>query len=428
MASVWVRKSTWAVLAAALFGAGAAVIRLTAPAAAQAETVLANPPEYDVVSRAPDSELEISPTLASQRDGTLAVAWVSQSGGRDELCGPRGCGASGQYVGVRVSAPSAGKLGPLVRFRAAPGARVADPTLVPLGAGQDFLLVWREARGGAPGNVYTARVARGSASGPTLVASHAVAARAATTPGGLVLVAVAFEEGAVKGLALATSPDGKTFTRHVVSSSEHLPALPAVCGDNHLALVTGLDETRGLVAYAVPLAPDGPVAEARVSSFGEHVARDTPSCFVSGEEAYVVYGLTEQKPSDLEAAIVTSLAVVRSHDGGRDFVTRATHRTPSRLLHPAVLHRNGSFTVLAVMGSGRGDSHASASVLALAADGRSQLGLTRTAVAPIKMTLAPDGAGYMGDSLGLTAVGNVVWTAVTDNGSGESHVALVRVL
>jgi hypothetical protein len=49
-------------------------------------------------------------------------------------------------------------------------------------------------------------------------------------------------------------------------------------------------------------------------------------------------------------------------------------------------------------------------------------------MSPVTMVVNQDAAGYMGDTLGLALVGGVTWAAVVDNASGESHVALVRVL
>ena len=48
---------------------------------------------------------------------------------------------------------------------------------------------------------------------------------------------------------------------------------------------------------------------------------------------------------------------------------------------------------------------------------------------PLRTIVRPrDAAGFMGDSLGLADVSGVTWTAVVDNASGESHVALASVL
>jgi hypothetical protein len=80
-----------------------------------------------------------------------------------------------------------------------------------------------------------------------------------------------------------------------------------------------------------------------------------------------------------------------------------------------------------VLGGAIGDAHASASVIVLSADGRSQNGLTRTAVSPVTLVVSPEAGGAMGDSLGLVEVSGAPWAAVADNASGESHVALVRV-
>src|SRR5690242_8255294 len=96
MSSIWMRQTTWAAVALAVFGAGFAVIRAV-PAGTAAPAGGSN----DVVSRSSDSETEVSASLASAADGSLAVAWIADGGGRD---------GSGRYVGVRVSEPNAGKL------------------------------------------------------------------------------------------------------------------------------------------------------------------------------------------------------------------------------------------------------------------------------------------------------------------------------
>jgi hypothetical protein len=406
------RQTTWAAVAIAIFGAGAGVLHAlpsTSAASSAPSTAIAS---NDVVSRAGDSESEVSASLASAADGSLAVAWIADSGGRD---------GGGRYVGVRVSEPNAGKLGPLRKITT-PGERVSDDSVVALSGG-DFLVTWAAGK-----SVYSARVSRDGVSAPVLVASSASHPRAAVTPGGTVLVSFAFDEGAKKGLALAVSHDGKTFARRDVGPSPDEGELSAVCGDDQTALVVAAVEPRGVVVHRVALESDSPADTSTVSTIGEHVARQAPSCFVSPQEAFVVYGQTERPQDPGDSRIAETLVFVRSRDGARNFVTRAAHRTPSHLLLPTIVHREGAFTLLAVMGSGAGDAHASASVIVLGADGRSQTGLTRTVVAPMTMVAAPDAAGWLGDSLGLAIAGGVTWAAVPDNGGGEAHVALVRVL
>ena len=401
--------TTWAGVAVLAFGAGAAALRAVPN---EAKPVLATPPPYEIVSRARDSELEVSPSLAAARDGTLAVAWIAESGGRD---------GGGRWIGVRVSAPNAGKLGPTMRV-ATRGETVADASLAPL-AGGDFLLAWEAGK-----NVYATRVSRAAVAEPVLVAERAAHPRAASTPNGTALVSFDFEETGKRKLALAVSHDGKTFPFRIVAPSGD-GTFAAPCGDDHVALVAEVDPARGVLVHREPLdEPQPEIATSTVSTLGEHVARERPSCFVSDQEAFVVYGVTDRPQNDAESRVAESLEFVRSRDGGRNFLTRAAHRTPSHLVLPTILHQDGAFTLLAVMGSGVGDAHASASVLVLGADGRTQSGLTRTVVSPMTMTASEQAPGWMGDSLGLAEAAGAIWAAVPDNGAGESHVALVRLL
>jgi hypothetical protein len=398
--SALLRKGTWVAIGAAAFVGGAAIVHT---ASGEPRIVVANPPTHEVVSRAIDSEMEIAPSLAAQKDGSLAVAWIAQTGGRE---------GAGRYVGVRVSEPKAGKLGPLVRV-GGPSGVVSHATVVAYG--DEFALVFASGE-----NVYCAHVSRSGVSAPELVAAGAKSPHARASGANLY---VAFSDG--KGVALATSRDGKTFAKHELGGDP--ASLLAVCGDEHTALVAANGEKR-VSTWAVSVDPEGPPSSSDVSSIGEHLARTLPACFVTGEDAFVVYALTDKPQDANENVIADSLVFVRSKDGGKNFFTRATHRPPSRVYDPTIARGQGSFTLLGVMGSGPNDAHASASVIVLGADGRSQSGLTRTVIAPVTMATSPEAAGFMGDSLGLADVGGATWTAVVDNTSGESHVALASVL
>jgi len=398
--SALLRKGTWVAIAAGVFAGGAAIVHMTAT---EPRIAVANPPTHEVISRAIDSEMEVSPSLAAQKDGSLAIAWIAQTGGRE---------GAGRYVGVRVSEPKAGKLGPLFRVQG-PSGVVSHATVVPYGA--DFVLVFASGD-----NVYSAHITREGASAPELVAAGAKAPRASASGANLY---VAMSDA--KGVALATSRDGKTFAKHDLGADP--TSFVAVCGDEHTALVVANGEKR-VTTWAMSIDPEGPPTSSDVSVISEHLAHTSPACFITGEDAFVVYALSDKPQDQNENTIADSLVFVRSKDGGKNFLTRAPHRPSSRIYAPAIARGQGSFTVLGVMGSGPNDAHASASVIVLGADGRSQNGLTRTVIAPVTMATSPDAAGFMGDSLGLADVGGATWTAVVDNASGESHVALASVL
>ncbi len=427
MASAWTSKTSWAVTGALLLAIGAGAIQF---ASHEPRVVLASTPDaagpQEVVSRAGDSELEVSPTLAASRDGSIAVTWIAMMGGRDD---------GGRYVGARVSAPNAGRLSPLARVASAPPSmRVSDASVVAIGGdAHTFLVTWLSGPPDQPGDVYCARLTQAGAGAPVHVASGVRGhVRAVSTPEGAVMV---FTPGAHGSVMLWTTRDGATFTsREVIAASatEQSEVTLGVCGDDRHALVATIapapDHTRVMVTD-VPTNPEGPVQMTEVSTPSERVALDAPTCFVAGQEAFIVYGTTDKPRDDLgETAIDDSLVFARSKDDARTFWARVPYRPSSRMLHPSMLHGAGTFTLLAVMGGGIGDAHASTSLLILSADGRSQNGLTRTVVAPVTMVVNHDAAGYMGETFGLADVQGVTWAAVVDNASGESHVALVRVL
>jgi hypothetical protein len=401
--SALLRKGTWVAIAAGVFAGGAALVHMLA---VEPRIAVANPPTHEVISRAIDSEMEVSPSLAAQKDGSLAVAWIAQTGGRE---------GAGRYVGVRVSEPGAGKLGALFRV-SGPSGEVSHATVVPYGG--EFALVFASGD-----SVYSAHVSRGGVSAPELVAAGK-APRAAASGANLY---VALSDA--KGIALATSRDGKTFAKKDLGgeADSHAGTFLGVCGDEHTAIVVASGDKR-VSSWAVPVDPEGPPSNSDVSAIGEHLARTSPACFVTGEDAFVVYALTDKPQDQTENAITDALVFVHSRDGGKNFLMRVPHRPSSRVYAPTLSRGQGTFTLLGVMGSGANDAHASASVIVLGTDGRSQNGLTRTVIAPVTMATSPDAAGFMGDSFGLADVGGATWTAVVDNASGESHVALASVL
>lgn len=414
MSGVWLRKGTWASVAIATFAAGAAVVRAFP---GEPRAVLAEPPTHEIVSRAADSEIEVSPSLASQRDGTLALAWIATAGGRDGV---------GRYVGARVSAaglvpasggPGAAKLGPLLRLRG--DLPASDVTVIPVG--DAFAVVWR---GGE--NVYSARIARGETAGEPKKIASGTAVHAAVSPNGNVVVAIASHDK----LMFATSRDATAFVLRDAGDAIGDHPL-TVCADDRLALAAWVDDARGIHAARLPLDRDaheegGAATRVNVSNVGEHAAIALPSCFVAAEEAFVVYGVTDKaQADDAENALASSLVFAHSKDSANNFLIHTPYRPPTRMMNPTLIHDASSFTLLGVMGSGLGDVHASAAVILLGADGRMQNGLTQTIIAPVTMNVARDAAGYMGESLGLATTGGTTWTAVVDNQAGESHVALV---
>ena len=424
------RKRTWALVAALVFAAGDFALHTYMNARRERATMGApDGGAAEVVSQAEDSELEVEPHLAAQKDGRLAVAWMASGGGRDQQ--------GARYIGVRVSEPGAGKWGSLMRVRSPGGSPSADPVLSPLADGS-FTLTWLAPR--PPAHVYSARITPGHVGAAIEVASDDALDRpwSAVAPGGTTVVVFGYSDGKTRGIAAAISRDGMNFTRKNLAWGEGFAGeLPRVCADDHLAVVAYVDPKQGVVVHDVPLDPEGPVGNAIASAPNEHVAREPPSCFISGQEVFVVYATTDKEAEwkkrevgeELEESpVIDAMVFARSRDGARTFWGRAAHRPSSKLLHPALVRADsGAFGMLAVMGTGAGDTHGSASVVALSTDGRSQNGLTRTALAPVTFAVRRDGVGYVGDYLGFARVGDSLYAAVVDNAAGESHVAVVRV-
>jgi hypothetical protein len=397
------RGGTWLLVAIVALAVGAALVRFALPSFGR--VVIADG-THEIISRAPDSEIEVSSAMAASSDGSLGIAWVAMRGGNND---------DGHYIGVRVSAPHAGPLGPLLRLRSA--EHVASPTVAPLGSDErTFVVAWL-----AGTDVYAASVTQSGASASVRVLGNAHGPPRAALIGPTVYIVAAGEHGAT----LSATQDGATFAPRELPDVDG--RLVSVCGDEHRVVVTWLSSKRAAMAAEIPNPPDAPVVTTAASLTSEHVARDAPTCFIADQEVIVAYGITDKATDEVDSALVESLVFARSKDHVHTFYARAPYHPPAHLLHPALLHGPSSFTVVSVLGGGVGDSHASASMLVLNADGRSQNGITRTVVSPVTLITSPEAAGYTGESLGVVEERGVTRVAVPDNASGESHIALVQV-
>ena len=390
----------------------------------------------EVLSRSSASTSEIEPHLAVARNGEVAVAWMGVMDG------------AATHIGVRFSSDRGTTWSPVQRVDAPEGRLVADPVVVSDAAGT-FYLTWLSFKanhraGGEPHDmhVYAARAKAGSHHfGPAAEAtSPSDAFRydkpwAVVTANGALSIVYRHEAADKRGLTLATSQDGALFRRRVLTeSAEFLGTLASVCTDDGSAPERGPPRNdRVWVVYVDPLAgvvlrdseDPSPVSHA-VSRAGENVALEGPTCLARGQEVIVAYGLASGGVDTGRSALLSSVHIARSNDGGRTFTEHADIREEGALLmHPA-LARGGGGDLDLVYLSGRGDGDAQASlrwrrIASLAALGTYTA--SRVVRAPLRLAARRDDPAWGGDYLGLARGGEILYAAFADNARGEPHVA-----
>ncbi len=337
MSSPWMRKSTWAAVAVVAFGVGAAVIHVLA------EGRLPRSPRprrtTSCRGRATRSSRSRRRSRRSATARSRSRGWRSPAA-RDG-CPAAGCGATGRYVGVRVSAPARASSGRSSASTRRTARRRRRPTLVAIPDDPRFLLMWLASRSGAaPGTVYSARIAAGGARRRRGRRRRVRAARRG------------HPVGVCSSRSPSTSDARGSRARDVARRCPLLAARrrlgeagrvqPGRCRRmrrrSRRASSSGRRQTRRDRART-QIDPDGPVRDDPVSLLDEHVAREAPTCFVTIADVVVVYGLGERTHDAVRRrsptrGIVDSLVLARSRDGGRNLLARASFRRPSHFLRP----------------------------------------------------------------------------------------------
>lgn len=400
-------------------------------------------------------ERAIEPNLAVHGRQAVVVWMRSPRAERDDDENARGGEAEGaaDALGVRMSVDDGVSFGAIDLVRSPGGSFAADPALAVLPDGA-FVLTWLAFRANlaAHGDAYDMRVyaARAQAGTlhfgePTLVttdeAEHEYDRPWSTvTSRGDVLVGYRAAARGRAGISVARSRDGLRWDRReLISEFGFGGGLVTMCaaGRRDDVYVAYFDPVKGIVLRA---SHDGgetfPDDAARVvSAPGEDVALEAPSCVADDDELVVAYGIGAEPIDTGSSAVLASVALARSRDGGRTFDARAVAAAPERwLVHPRLARAGvGGSRQLGIVayatpparGRGRGAPFGSGELVYL----RTAFGgPTRSVTLRGDLRVAPrrDDPAWAGDYLGFVEHEGRVDVAFVDPAPGTPHVVFLR--
>jgi hypothetical protein len=151
------------------------------------------------------------------------------------------------------------------------------------------------------------------------------------------------------------------------------------------------------------------------------------NCVARGDEVWAVYGKSHDDAGSGDTLpTVYDLRLAHSSDGGETFdrwtsIGDAAVGPTYELPHIAVAE-DGTLAVTYVAGEGDGDEAASFR-LARSTDGGVTFAPSIPVLDPVTLELTRSSAATFGDYSGLQFEGEVLYGAMTDNASGEGHIA-----
>jgi hypothetical protein len=376
---------------------------------------------------------ELEPHVAAG-PGVLGIAWMGVAHPGEHEAADR--------IGARVSTDGGKTWGSLEELHSLDGRYAADPVLV---AQPDatLALTWLGFRanlkaGGEPYDmeVYVARTSRGDKGTPHFEAPIAVAGAqpgamydkpwAARTSRGALAVAYRFSVGAKNGVALVRLEDKQPPLRRTVAEGDSFAgSLATLCAavDRPRLWIPSFDPMGGIVLYRSDDEGDSwpEAARVRVSLASEAVAAEAPLCLSGGDDLWIAYGLAARPLDTGSSALMSSLVLVHSRDGGASFDARHEVREEGALLmHPQIV-REPSGALDAVYYAGR-DEGKTGGLRSTRLDAQGARAASRTVGAPLPFVAQRSDPRWAGDYFGIAWSDRLV-VAYGDASRGEPHVA-----
>jgi hypothetical protein len=411
----------------------------------------ARPDAAGFVSRSCLSVLESEPHIATSTTGTVAMAWI-------------GIDYARSHIGVTTSADPVGEAGewtPITPIFAPDERTASDPVLVAEADGSfrvTFIGFVRNAQG-VPEKMrlYVAHVgADGVPLGEPVDISPALATTLldkpwiARTASGTLLVSYAYATAERSGLGLARSLDGSKWEHVTVvegALADVFRNLTYLCvaGERVHVPFYEVRSLGGALTYSIELRTsddDGltfPDSLATQVSAGDEddAAFSMPTCATRGDDVLVSYGLSQETIGGEEGLsslpLLHDLRLAVSNDGGASIAERRSvldpNDEPLALLPHLAAAADGTIALTYFTGKASGDTAGTARLRlgAFVAGGSPTLGPPSAVRAPLTFTGARTETTWLGDYTGLAFRDRDLVGALTDNGDGTSHVALLRV-
>lgn len=398
--------------------AGQAARVIPRPSSSEAVT------EDRIISKSMDSASELEPHMAATRKGDVAVAWMGVRGGKD--------GREPTHIGARVSHDQGQTWGPIVRIDSPDRDRAEDPSVTFFQGEPTVTWLGSDA-------VYSARIGES----PVVVAKGALDSTILERPtsvsgGDRLWVAYATQRPGkgevVTRIELASSADGRVFLNTNVAGDG---AQPTVCASGHTVLVAWINGAEVMVAASDDWAKT--FTRFVASGANEHVAAETPSCVVDGDDVWISYGASDAvvvaRPDVKQSALMDFAVVTHSHDSGKTTFDRANVRPGGKVMHPTLaLRPSGALDLVYLTGGADGDKAGRAATHRVVAGSAAKL--PRTIHEPVIFASAMDDPAWAGDYFGVASTDKTTLAALTDTrleitdagGSGvERHIVIAAI-
>lgn len=394
-------------------------------------------PTNGVISRSSHSQFETDPQVSAAKTDHVAVVWM---GGHSDGHSNVGYVFS-QDKGVTWEEPGAIDGGDDDLFA---------PDVASDAAGNFYLVYLASSRSTALTKIMIAKggVTATSFDEPTEVTDPMEAAihgpaRITVTKAGTLLVTYTQMVGEFASLAIATSKDGKEWTRTVLPANGHVTS-PYPCAETPggavgRTYITGVYDGRAFVQWSDDDGATWPNGAGREVSGGEGQVAQRPSCIVDGNELWVAYGLTSDAPKPGKYQKLTAVRVAHSVNDGQDIAERydvhdgeaAKYFGTFQLEHELT----GSLDVVYYSGAGNGDAVGTFRRARWKAEEPTDAGPPDTDGGPvgkpstvirepITFGASRDSDKWLGDSVGMFWwLDGTLYVAYVDNGGGESHIA-----
>lgn len=166
-----------------------------------------------------------------------------------------------------------------------------------------------------------------------------------------------------------------------------------------------------------------------VAAMTERPAFEDPTCAAAGDDVWVSYGLSHDVSTEAVSAKLYGIRLAHSPDGGRSIDGRYDAHDGDAgtfFLHPYLVREaGGALDLVYYAGTGENDDMGSFR-RARSTDGGKSFAPSSAVHSPLTFLGARNSHKWLGDYAGLAAARGNLYTAFTDNSSGESHVRFYR--
>jgi hypothetical protein len=407
-------------------GAGAGSDASPEASAGKAGNAGAGAQPSNAISISTSSLLETETNVAAAADGRVAVTWIGITG------------SSTTHIGVAFSADDGASWKAPQKIES-PDGRVSSDPVVAAGPDSSIYLTWIGFRRDASGNpidmrVYAAKAAAGElAFGPIIEVTGPVASDSVDKPWIAVdkngVVYITWLDTGEPRMRIGVSENGaQSFAIHDIDDGQGFRNLIYPCIDEQTGRLYVVYHPGGGIGlrFSDDQGKTWPQATAVALPTDPDAMFDDPTCAAHGGKVWIAYGVGTDTFDKTTNPRSNRLRVALSTDGGASIAQRTFAEDPAtgtKFLHPQ-LARDTSGTLWLVYYAGSESDPDPAGTLRLSSSTDEGASWSPSTIVkqPITFLSARNNAQWLGDYIGLFALGSRLYISYADNTTGFSHV------